>query len=169
MTNKNLTFANLIAPISEDEFFKSFHDTKFLHIRSENEEKFTDIMSWDILTNMLNMTSVWSPTSLGLFLDTKPIPSDQYCRPAIDRNNSPGLQPDTEKVKAFLRKGASLVANDVDALNPGSAGAANALESRLGGRVQANLYCSWNQHQAFDTHFDSHEVFAMHIAGEVNE
>ena len=166
MTNKNITFANLIAPISEDEFFKKFHDTKFLHIRSENTEKFTNIMSWDILTNMLNMTSVWSPTSLGLYLDTKPIPSDQYCRPAIDRNNNPGLQPDAEKVIAFLRKGASLVANDVDALNPGSAGAANALESRLGGRVQANLYCSWNQHQAFDTHFDSHEVFAMHIAGE---
>ena len=166
MTNKNLTFANLIAPISEDEFFKNFHDIKFLHIRSDNEEKFSNIMSWEILTNILNMTSIWSPTSLGLYLDTKPIPSDQYCRPAVDRNNNPGLQPDAEKVKSLLRKGASLVANDVDALNPGTAEASNALESRLGGRVQANLYCSWNQRQAFDTHFDSHEVFAMHIAGE---
>ena len=50
MTNKNLTFANLIAPISEDEFFKNFHDIKFLHIRSDNEEKFSNIMSWEILT-----------------------------------------------------------------------------------------------------------------------
>jgi len=58
------------------------------------------------------------------------------------------------------------VANDIDTLTPGLISAANALEERLGGKVQSNLYCSWNQHQAFATHFDTHEVFALHVAGE---
>ena len=36
----------------------------------------------------------------------------------------------------------------------------------MGGKTQSNLYCSWNQHQAFDSHFDTHDVFALHVAGE---
>jgi ribosomal protein L16 Arg81 hydroxylase len=166
MSNRIRSFADLIAPVTEEDFFTTYHDRKFLHIRAEDPDKFADVMSWDILTNMLNMTSIWSPTSLGVFLDTKAIPAEQYCREAIDRNNQPSLQPDAEKVKSWLRRGASLVANDIDTLWPGTAAAADALENRFGGKSQSNLYCSWNQHQAFDTHFDTHEVFALHIGGE---
>lgn len=166
MANRISSFADIIAPVGEDEFFASFHDQQFLHVPAPDTGKFADVMSWDILTNMLNMTSIWSPTSLGVFLDTKAIPAEQYCHQAIDRNNQQSLQPDAEKVIGWLRRGASLVANDVDALWPGTAAAADALEKRLGARVQSNLYCSWNQHQAFDTHFDTHEVFALHVAGE---
>ena len=166
MSNRIRSFADLIAPVTEAEFFATYHDRQFLHVRAPDAEKFADVMSWDILTNMLNMTSIWSPTSLGVFLDTTAIPAEQYCRQAVDRNNQQALQPDAEKIKSWLRRGASLVANDVDTLWPGTAAAANALEQRLGGRAQSNLYCSWAQHQAFDTHFDTHEVFALHVAGE---
>ena len=166
MSNRIRSFTDLIAPVSEEEFFATYHDRQFLHVRAEDTDKFADVMSWEILTNMLNMTSIWSPVSLGIFLDTKAIPAAQYCREAIDRANQPSFQPDAEKVKSWLRRGASLVANDIDTLWPGTAAAATALEQRLGGRAQSNLYCSWNQHQAFDTHFDTHEVFALHVAGE---
>jgi mannose-6-phosphate isomerase-like protein (cupin superfamily) len=166
MSNRIRSFTDLIAPVSEEEFFSTYHDRQFLHVRAADTNKFADVMSWEILTNMLNMTSIWSPSSLGLFLDTKAIPADQYCREAIDRTNQLSLQPDAEKVKSWLRRGASLVANDIDTLWAGTAAAAAALEQRLGGRTQSNLYCSWNQHQAFDTHFDTHEVFALHVAGE---
>ncbi len=71
-------------------------------------------------------------------------------------------------MKRWLRRGASLVANDIDTLWPGTAAAADALERRLGGKVQSNLYCSWNQHQAFDTHFDTHDIFALHCAGAIH-
>ena len=166
MANRISSFAEIIAPVTEAEFFETFHDRHFLHVPAPDPDKFADVMSWDIFTNMLNMTSIWSPTSLGVCLDTKMIPAEQYCREAVDRNNQPSFQPDAEKVKSWLRQGASLVANDVDTLWPGTAAAANALERRLGGKVQSNLYCSWNQHQAFDTHFDTHDVFALHCEGE---
>jgi len=166
MANRILSFADIIAPVTEEEFFATYHDRQFLHIPAPDPDKFADVMSWDIFTNMLNMTSIWSPASLGVSLDTKVIPPEQYCRMAVDRNNQQSLQPDAEKVKGWLRRGASLVANDVDTLWPGTAAAADALEQRLGAKSQSNLYCSWNQHQAFDTHFDTHEVFALHCAGK---
>jgi len=166
MSKRIQSFADLIAPVDEDLFFSDYHDKKYLHIQAETPGKLDDVMTWDTLSALLNMTAIWSPHSLKLFLDTKQILSEQYCRPAVDRNGMQSLQPDADKVKSWLRRGASLVANDIDTLTPGLISAANALEERLGGKVQSNLYCSWNQHQAFATHFDTHEVFALHVAGE---
>ena len=34
------------------------------------------------------------------------------------------------------------------------------------GSASANIYCSPGERQAFDSHYDDHEVFAFHIAGE---
>jgi hypothetical protein len=142
MANRISSFAEIIAPVTEAEFFQTFHDRHFLYVPAPEPDKFADVISWDIFTNMLNMTSIWSSASLGVCLDTKMIPAEQYCREAVDRNNQPSLQPDAEKVKRWLRQGASLVANDIDTLWPGTAAAADALERRLGGKVQSNLYCS---------------------------
>jgi mannose-6-phosphate isomerase-like protein (cupin superfamily) len=166
MTNRIESFAELIAPISEEQFFAEYHDKKPLHIRAQTPDKLDDVMTWDTLSEILNMTAIWTPETLKLFLDTKPIPPEQYCRQTTDRHGMPSLQPDSRKVKSWLRRGASIVANDIDTLTPGLIAAANALELRLGGKAQSNLYCSWSQHQAFPTHFDTHEVFALHVAGE---
>jgi len=166
MANRIESFADLIAPVGEDVFFSEYHDKKPLHIRAEQPDKLDDVMTWDILTRILNMTAIWSPHSLKLVLDTKHVPVDQYCRPAIDRNGQQSMQPDAEKIKSWLRRGASIVCNDIDTLTPGLISAANAVEARLGGKVQSNLYCSWDHHQAFPTHMDTHEVFALHVAGE---
>jgi bifunctional lysine-specific demethylase and histidyl-hydroxylase MINA len=166
MANRIDTFADLIAPIGEEEFFAEYHDKKPLHIPAPAPDKLDDVMTWDKLSAILNMTAIWSPSNLRLFLDTEAIPVEKYCRPAIDRNHQQTMQPDAEKVKSWLQRGASLVANDIDTLTPGLITAANALERRLGAKVQSNLYCSWQTHQAFPTHFDTHEVFALHVAGE---
>lgn len=160
------SFADLIAPVGEDEFFAEYHDRKPLHIPAPSPDKLDDVMTWDTLSAILNMTAIWSPTSLKLYLDTQPVPVEKYCRPAIDRNNQQSMQPDADKVKSWLRRGASIVANDIDTLTPGLIAVTDALERRLGAKVQSNLYCSWQKHQAFPTHFDTHEVFALHVAGE---
>lgn len=166
MANRIDTFADLIAPISEEEFFAEYHDKKPLHIPAPAPDKLDDVMTWETLSAILNMTAIWSPSNLRLFLDTEAIPVEKYCRPAIDRNHQQTMQPDSERVISWLQRGASIVANDIDTLTPGLAAATNALETRLGAKVQSNLYCSRETHQAFPTHFDTHEVFALHVAGE---
>jgi hypothetical protein len=66
----------------------------------------------------------------------------------------------------LLRRGASLVTNDIADLTPGLKAAAQVLETGLCGKAQANLYCSWLAHQGFGSHFDTHEVYVLHVAGE---
>ncbi len=165
-TPRIAAFGDLIAPLDEADFFATYHDRQPVHIRSERPDRFADIMSWDILTRLLNMTSVWTEDTLQLVLDKEPIPAAHYCVEGIGHRAGDRLQPDAEQVKTWLRRGASLVANDIDTLSPGMSAAFDLIEKRLGAKVQSNLYCSSAQHQAFDAHFDTHEVFALHIEGE---
>lgn len=159
------TFAGILNPVDPADFFAGHHDSQFLHIKGD-PGKFAALMSWDILASIMNMTAIWSSASLQMILDTKVLPATQYCRPAQNRDGQPVLQPDSATVMDLLRRGASLVANDVDTLTPELAGFAATLENALNGKAQANLYCSRHERQGFGSHFDTHDVYAVHIAGE---
>jgi hypothetical protein len=165
MTENIRTFADLLHPVTPEEFFAEYHDKKPLHIPG-TPDKFTSVMSWQTLNDMLNMTAVWSGISLQLVVEQKMVPISDYCRPAIGRDNVQSMQPDAARITALLRQGATLVANDVDALSPGLRSLAETLEIALGAKAQANAYCSWRQRQAFDSHFDTHDVYAIHVEGE---
>ncbi|MEZ5667970.1 MAG: cupin domain-containing protein [Alphaproteobacteria bacterium] len=160
-----MDFAALIDPIAVPAFLAERRGKAPIHLADRTPD-LSGIMSWPILTDLLNMTGIWSAASLQLALDTRPVPPEAYCRTAVGRDGGQVLQPDAARVKQFLRRGASLVVNDIDSLTPGLRALAGAMERALGGKVQANLYCSWAGHQAFDSHFDTHEVYALHVAGE---
>jgi bifunctional lysine-specific demethylase and histidyl-hydroxylase MINA len=159
-----MEFADLIAPLSRERFLAEHRGRAPLHLGGRTLDP-SPVMSWPILSELLNMTGIWGAASLQLALDTRPVPPEAYCRPAQSRDRQTVLQPDAARVKRFLRQGASLVVNDIDTLTPGLRRLADSMERALGGKVQANLYCSWAAHQAFDSHFDTHEVYALHIAG----
>jgi len=165
VVGENPAFADLLHPEGEQEFFSGYYNKKFLHIPG-GARKFENVMSWDILSGILNQTVIWTSKSLMLVLDNDVVSEAAYCEPVTNRDGFEVMQPDAEKVMALLRRGASLVANDIDSLSPVMSGVAAALEGRLSGKVQANLYCSWRERQAFGSHFDTHDVFAIHVAGE---
>ena len=39
------------------------------------------------------------------------------------------------------------------------------MEQALGGKVQGNLYLSSRRRQGFAAHFDTHDVYAVHVEG----
>jgi len=160
-----LDFADVIAPMSVETFFADHYDKKPAHIEG-GAEKFAQVMTWDILTRILNVTSAWSSKSLALQMDRKTVAPPMYCDLAEDRSGNQVLQANAEKVMDLLRGGASLVANDIDTLTPELARTAMAFEAAFDAKVQVNLYCSWKQRQAFNSHFDTHDVFALHAEGE---
>ena len=160
------SFADLIHPISEEEFFSKYYMKNHIHIKAREKDKLQSIMTWSKLNDLLNMSAFWTPHNLKLFLDTNPISITDYCEALADSASTGSLRPDPQKVNHWLSRGASIVANDVDTLSSGLRKAADILEAELSGKVQSNLYCSWQQHQAFPVHMDTHDVFALHVEGE---
>ena len=157
-------FADILAPVTEDEFFSGYFDKTPLHVKGK-PDKFASVMSWQALNGILDMTSIWSSVSLALYLDGEVVKPAKYCVPGPDRSNQQGMMPITGKVHGLLAQGAALICNNVDRLTPAMSSFAAAIEDAIECKVQANLYCSWRERKAFDSHFDMHGVWVLQAEG----
>lgn len=158
------SFEELLAPVTPGEFFGEYYGQKPLHISGE-PDKFAEVMSWDGLNQALAINAFWTKDNLRLYQDIAAVPAEKYCR-SVPGLGTRVLRPDPDLVKSHLSRGASLVLNSIDTLTPGIQSVADMLERVLLGYTQLNLYCSFAGHKAFDSHFDTHEVFALHTEGE---
>jgi ribosomal protein L16 Arg81 hydroxylase len=161
-----MTLAELLAPMPVDQFLADYHDRQPLHVRGD-AAKFAGVLSWRGINRMLDMTHIWSSHSLQIMMDGVAVPADQFCIRAVGRDaNEQLFQPVATKVQEWVRRGASLVLNDVDSLTPGLRAVSDALEGAGLGKAQANLYVSWQSHKAFPVHYDTHDVWAVQVEGE---
>ncbi|WP_413205136.1 JmjC domain-containing protein [Rhodospirillum sp. A1_3_36] len=161
----SLSFADIIAPMDPKEFFGEYFGKKPCHIPGD-PAKFEAVMSWSNLGDLVNMSGIWSSENMRIIRDKDPLPNEAYCTQDKDRRNHPSLTPHPSTVKALLEDGCSMALNRVDTLTPGLRALSNALESQLFGRAQINLYYSRKGVQAFAPHDDTHDVHAIHCAGE---
>ena len=164
MTELITSFARLLDPLAPETFFAEAHHRKPLQVPGR-PDKFASVMSWEILNEILAM-DVWDTNTLQLALDRQRVPPASYCQSTTNRNQRQIMQPDSRKVMEFIGRGASLVLNNIETLHPGCLAVAETIGKHLGAKVSANLYCSRKQHQAFDSHYDRHDVFALHVFGE---
>ena len=93
-----LTLADLLAPVTPEQFFAEYHDRKPLHVRG-GLAKFAQVLSWRQINRLLDMTHIWSGHSLQLVMDGTPVPPEQYCGRATSRDNAHVLQPEAAKVR----------------------------------------------------------------------
>ena len=158
------SLGDLLAPVDAGGFMATIFGKKVLHIDGP-AEKFEHVMSWSILNRLLNM-AVWTDKSLQLILDTQRVPAAAFCTETVNRNGQTCLQPDAGAVMGLIDRGAAMVLNDIETLDPGMLSVVGILERTFGAKCAANLYCSWRGHQGFGSHFDRHEVFSLHVIGE---
>jgi bifunctional lysine-specific demethylase and histidyl-hydroxylase MINA len=164
MPTPAFTFDQIMAPLGIERFFAEYEGRKPLHLKGR-PDKFAEVMTWVKLGDLLSQATIWSQSSLLLVLDKKPIAAASYCASAPGRDGGQVMRPDPGKVQEYLRRGATLIANDVDHLNVGMTAFAHAMEQALGGKVQGNLYLSSRRRQGFAAHFDTHDVYAVHVEG----
>lgn len=164
MLTPPFSFDEIMAPLGADRFFAEYEGQRPLHLKG-TADKFAQIMNWAKLNELLGMATIWSHASLVLVLDGEIVTPSRYCAPAPGRDGGQVMRPDPDKVKDFVRRGATLVANDIDHLNPGLVAFSDAMERALGGKVQGNLYLSSRRRPGFAAHFDTHDVYAVHVEG----
>jgi ribosomal protein L16 Arg81 hydroxylase len=165
MSGAPTTFEAIVAPLGADQFLDEYLWKRPVHIEGP-PDKWQAVMNWGVLNRILDMTSIWASHSLLIMLDKKPLPASSYCYTANGRDGDPVLRPDPVRVKALLSQGATLVLNDIDQLTPELSRFCRIMEETLGAKFQANLYLSSQRKQGFKVHFDTHDVFAVHVMGE---
>ena len=143
---------------------KAKTEKKYIHLKNENQS-LKDIMDLNHLNKLISMHNCWNQKNFSLVLDKNIIPFANYSTSGDDLGFS-NISPDPFKVENYIKKGASLVLNDLIYLSKDIEKLAIDLQNVTNGKCQANLYFSMQSHQAFAPHFDTHDVFALHCDGE---
>lgn len=156
-------FAAFLAPFDAHTFRADYFGKRPIHIRCDGTPR-QAVLSWQRFNEVLGITPYWNEDTLKVYFRNRAAPRENYC----DTNDlRPGTKApvDPAKVQVLLGLGASLIANHVHRVCPEVAAFAHLLEREFAARVAANVYCSFKGVQAFQTHFDLHDVFALQVEG----
>lgn len=156
-------FAEFIAPLSAETFRSDYYGKRPLHIERGGAAR-PDIFDWARFNRALAIAPYWTEDSLKLYFKGRAAMRDSYCDAAEGRGRAAPVNP--AKVKALIAVGASVVANHIHRVCPDVAAVAAMLSEDFGAKTFANIYCSFQGVQAFQTHYDLHDVFAFQAEGE---
>jgi ribosomal protein L16 Arg81 hydroxylase len=159
-----MEFADFVAPFDAARFRSEYFGKRPLHIQRSGTGQHA-VLSWSRFNEVLALTPYWNEDTLKVYFKSRAALRESYCdttdlRPGASAPVSPA------KVKALLGLGASLIANHLHTVCPEVAAVASMLEREFAARAFANVYCSFKGVQAFQTHFDLHDVFALQAEGE---
>jgi len=158
------TFADFLAPFDAAEFKSQYFDKRPLHIKAEGRTQ-PNPLPWQRFNECLGLTAFWNEDTLKVFYRNRLALRENYC-------DVTGVGPDQKapadprKVQALLGFGASLVANQIQRVSPEVDGIVQLLQREFAASAGANVYCSFQRVQAFNTHYDLHDVFALQAEGE---
>jgi hypothetical protein len=157
-----MEFAEFLAPFDAGTFRSQYFGRQPLHVRKQGAG--ASLLPWKRFNEVLALTPYWNEESLKVYYRSRTALRENYCDTADVR---PGTfaPVNPAKVKALMGLGASLVANQLHRVCPEVGAVAAMLEREFAARADANVYCSFRGVQAFQTHFDLHDVFAVQSEG----
>jgi lysine-specific demethylase/histidyl-hydroxylase NO66 len=158
-----MEFADFIAPFDARKFRSEYFGKRPVHIQDGAAR--TGLLPWPRFNEVLALTPYWNEETLKVFFRSRAALRENYCDTA-DLRAGTYAPVNPAKVKALMGLGASLVANQLHRVCPEVGAVATMLEREFAARVFANVYCSFQGVQAFQTHFDLHDVFAVQAEGE---
>jgi lysine-specific demethylase/histidyl-hydroxylase NO66 len=158
-------FAELIGPLSVDRFMAEFYGKQPLHIPATPGHLRSTLLNWARFNHLLGIRPHWTEPNLKLIMNGRPVDARFYMD-EVDTLGGRVQRANPAKVDVFLAMGASLVANSVEEISTEIREVTSALSDRFSGVAGANAYCSFHAVQAFQSHCDLHEVFALHCEGE---
>lgn len=155
-----MDFATFISPLHSDEFEARYFNREPVVIRGDADSDRAKLLDWPRLNRMLQLRPQWTSDRIKLVLNSRPIDPDFYMDEREGRRvASPA------RVEAMLGIGATFVGDMVEEIDPDLAQLTAMLADRFGARAGTNVYASFRGVQAFASHCDLHEVFAVQCAG----
>lgn len=161
---RRIGFRDILAPIRPEDFLENSFGREALYLPGPNA-RFDGVLSWRGVTGLLNMSALWSATTLKLVLDGRNVQPEEYCITGHSRDGATIAQPDPERVQALIRQGATVSLNRVETMIPEIAAIAAGLQCWFDGETVCDIDCSRGGHQGFQSQFNMHDVFLLQVDG----
>ena len=150
------TFEWLIHPVSRSEFFEKHWEKQPLVVRRNQPDYFLPLFSLDEVDRVLTTLDRKCPDVM-LKNASKEITSEDY---TID-----GEILDVAKVYQLFAEGSTIMMAFLDTVVPSLTAFCRSLESEFSCPMQTNIYLTPPGAQGAKSHYDTHDVFVLQIAG----
>ena len=124
---------------SEIQILSDANKNKNYHHLKTDFEGFAKVMNLEILNKILSMPGLWNNQNFKMVLDRKAIGFNEFVTDGHKMGFSKNC-PDPNKVQDYIRKGASLVLDDIIYVLQNVKDVASELQKITWGKCQANLY-----------------------------
>ncbi|MDH5425959.1 MAG: cupin domain-containing protein [Gammaproteobacteria bacterium] len=149
-------FEELIKPLSIDDFKSSYYEKKHVHIKSENAARFSHLISFEKLDEMVGVHGLTAPDITVVNSKDDVSKSDYLWKQDLV---------DPVKVAGLFADGATIIFNALqDRFEPLRLLCSGITED-LQLRAQTNIYLTPPNSQGFNTHWDTHDVFVIQVEG----
>lgn len=157
------TLADMLAPLTEREFFDRVFQKDFVHI-SGRPEKFRRLFSWEVLNEILVQFQPYPP-NLHLRKEEKYVLLDDFTRSWVSDWGEKVTQIDVKKLYDLLREGATLSFHEFYNLHRPLQLFIKHLARIFGGLCDTILFASFGGARAIYCHEDGDDNIVLQIAG----
>jgi len=148
--------ARLLDPLGASAFFGAHWERGPLHVDRADPARFDDLVSLEGIERLLSARELRFP-DVQLSRAGTPVPPETY---ADEANRILPL-----RLGRLHRDGATVVLSRAHDLFPPLRDLVREVEAALGWRCQANVYLSPPGNRGFGSHYDTHDVFILQVAG----
>jgi ribosomal protein L16 Arg81 hydroxylase len=150
----------LLAPITPQAFFAEYYERQPLLIARGEPRRFAPLLSLAAIDRFLATTTPCHP-EVFLVDAARKLSAEDYTLADPDGAG----QLDLPRAYELFRTGATISLRRLHESLPELAALCRAMEKAFSGHFQTNIYLSPPAAQGFGTHFDSHDVFVLQVAG----
>lgn len=149
----------LLRPASPDVFVREYWEQRPLLVGDRDAEHYRGLFSLADADQFLSRRAL-HPSAIRVVRDGREIRGD-----SIGLRSGLSEQAALEVLLAVYRRGATISLLAVDRVFEPVASLCRTLSSQFSARFQVNAYLTPPEAQGFDTHYDTHDVFVLQIAG----
>jgi hypothetical protein len=164
VTNPPSTLAELVAPLSEDEFLKLLRERKLTLLRGVGTGRYSALLNWPSLLDMIRRGD--HPASLAefrLLKDSMWVPPDNWLR----RNKSgDGTEVDTAKILSYMSTGFSLVVTTIEKHAAHLKTLCANIRSALREQIKMGVIVTTGKGGAYKLHYDPEDLIILQVEGK---
>jgi hypothetical protein len=158
------TLAELVAPLSEQEFLELLRKRKLTLIRGAGGGRYSALLNWPSLLDMIRRGD--HPTSLAefrLLKDSMWVPPDNWLR----RNKSgDGTEVDTAKILGYMSTGFSLVVTTIEKHAPHLKMLCGNIRAALREQIKMGVIVTTGTGGAYKLHYDQEDLIILQVEGK---
>lgn len=157
---------SLLAPTCPERFWAEHYERAPLYVPASDPHRFEGLLSIDVVEGLLAGPGL-THEACRMARDTHRLTRAELAAgwvPAPQRERDTA-ELDPAKVHAAYRSGATLILDAHHRRHPPLAALVRGLEQSLSHPLQVNVYLTPPESRGFGQHYDSHDVFILHLEG----